>query len=129
MTTPLDRDHTLSTSLQDSGREALHIPFDPEYSVGARNAINICLRIRPDERVCVITDQATAEIAAAIAYELDRLEAPYHAWLLEDLAERPLKGLPQQILDDLEQSQVSIFAVQAQTGELKSRMQMTEVVN
>src|SRR5207253_10255029 len=33
------------------------------------------------------------------------------------------------ILDDLETSQVSIFAVQAQRNELKSRMQMTEVVN
>ena len=33
------------------------------------------------------------------------------------------------IAEDLESSQVSIFAVQAQTNELKSRMQMTDVVN
>jgi len=33
------------------------------------------------------------------------------------------------VLDDLETSQVSIFAVQAQANELKSRMQMTDVVN
>ena len=37
--------------------------------------------------------------------------------------------LPREILDDLETSQVSIFAVQAQANELKSRMQMTDVVN
>src|SRR5580658_2909556 len=33
------------------------------------------------------------------------------------------------IVDDLESSQVSIFAVQGQANELKSRMQMTDVVN
>jgi aminopeptidase len=37
--------------------------------------------------------------------------------------------MPQIILDDMETSQVSIFAVQAQPHELKTRMQMTEVVN
>jgi aminopeptidase len=77
----------------------------------------------------VITDRATAEIAAAIVHELEKLGAPYHAWILEDLAPRPLKDLPREILEDLEQSQVSIFAVQAQTNELRSRIQMTDVVN
>ena len=37
--------------------------------------------------------------------------------------------MPREILDDLEISQVSIFAVQAQTNELRSRIQMTDVVN
>ena len=36
---------------------------------------------------------------------------------------------PREIVDDLESSKVSIFAVQAQANELKSRMQMTDVVN
>jgi leucyl aminopeptidase (aminopeptidase T) len=37
--------------------------------------------------------------------------------------------MPPEVLKDMESSQVSIFAVQAQMGELKTRMQMTEVVN
>ncbi len=77
----------------------------------------------------MITDEATLEIAAAIVHELETMGVPYRSWVLEDVAERPLTGLPQSILDDLEKSQVSIFAVQAQKNELKSRMQMTEVVN
>ena len=48
---------------------------------------------------------------------------------IEDLAPRPLGDLPQEIVEDLETSQVSIFAVQAQANELRSRMQMTDVVN
>jgi aminopeptidase len=105
------------------------LSFDREFTPGAYNAVNVCLRIQPSEQVCVITDRATADIAASIVHELEKLNAPYHAWTLEDLAPRPLKDLPRQILDDLERSQVSIFAVQAQTNELRSRIQMTDVVN
>jgi aminopeptidase len=111
------------------GRGSLHIPFDPEYSTGAFNAVNVCLRVQPSEQVCVITDVATTEIAASIVHELEKLRAPYHAWVLEDMAERPLSDLPRAILDDLETSQVSIFAVQVQAHELRSRIQMTDVVN
>ena len=105
------------------------LSFDPEFTPGAYNAVNVCLRIQRTEQVCVITDRATADIAAAIVHELEKLGAPYHPWILEDLAPRPLKDLPGDILDDLESSQVSIFAVQAQTNELRSRIQMTDVVN
>ena len=111
------------------GRGSLHIPFDPEYSTGAFNAVNVCLRVQPSEQVCVITDVATTEIAASIVHELENLRAPYHAWVLEDMAERPLSDLPRAILDDLETSQVSIFAVLVQAHELRSRIQMTDVVN
>jgi len=105
------------------------IPFDPEFIPGARNAVNVCLRVQPHERVCVITDEATLEIASAIIAELEKLGAPQHAWILEELAPRPLVALPRVILDDLENCQVSIFAVQAQANELRSRIQMTDVVN
>jgi aminopeptidase len=105
------------------------LPFDPEFTRGARNAVQVCLRIKPSEKVCVITDEVTLEIAAALVHELEELGAPYRAWVLEDLAARPLTDLPREILDDLETSQVSIFAVQAQRNELRSRMQMTDVVN
>jgi aminopeptidase len=105
------------------------VAFDPEYTQGARNAVSVCLRIQPTEKVTVITDEETIEIAAAIVHELEVLGATYRAWVLEDLAQRPLRDLPRAILDDMETSQVSIFAVQAQTNELRSRIQMTDVVN
>src|SRR5271170_3553204 len=105
------------------------ISFDPEFSPGARNAVQVCIRVQPDEKVCVITDEVTLGIAAAITHELEKVGAQYNAWVLEDLAERPLTDLPREILEDLETSQVSFFAVQAQRDELRSRMQMTDVVN
>lgn len=130
MTIPTDT--TIAPGLRENGGgwgNRKPIPVDPEYLPGARNAVDVCLRVQPDEKVCVITDEATLEIAAAIVKELERLGSPYHIWVLEELAERPLKDLPPEILADLETSQVSIFAVWIQRNELRSRMQMTDVVN
>ena len=105
------------------------IPFDTELTPGARNAVNVCLRVQPSEKVTVITDEASREIAAAMVHELEIVGAPYRAWVLEEIASRPLAHLPEEICADLETSQVSIFAVQAQMNELKSRMEMTDIVN
>ena len=104
-------------------------PFDPEFLPGARNAVRVCLRIQPQEKVTVITDRETQEIARSIASEVAALGSPHRLWTLEDEAARPLRHMPQPVLDDLETSQVSVFAAQAQTGELTSRMEMTAVVN
>jgi aminopeptidase len=112
-----------------ANRELSTLPFDPELTPGARNAVNVCLRIQPSEKVTVITDDATRKIAASLVRELEILGASYRVWILEELAPRPLTDLPREIVDDLETSQVSIFAVQAQVNELHSRMQMTDVVN
>ena len=110
-------------------RQLSHIPFDPQLTPGARNAVQVCLCIQPSERVTVITDEASLEIAAAIARELEAIGAEYHPFVLEDVANRPLTDLPSVIGDDLSKSQVSIFAVHAQRNELKSRMTMTGIVN
>src|SRR5262249_38540459 len=75
------------------------------------------------------TDRACAVIAASLAGELERRNLRYHAWMLEDLAPRPLVDMPRAVLDDMETSDVSIFAVKAQPNELRTRMQMTDVVN
>jgi aminopeptidase len=105
------------------------IPFDRSYAPGAINAVQVCLRVDQNEKVTLITDYACLEIAASLAAELDRVGAPYQSFVLEELAPRPLTDLPQPILDDLETSQVSIYAVVAQQNELRTRMQMTNVVN
>jgi aminopeptidase len=103
--------------------------FDPELSPGARNAVNVCLRIQPSEKITVITDRACEEIAASLVHELEELGAPYHAFVLEEITARPMADMPQVVLDDMETSDVSIYAVQAQPNELRTRMQMTDVVN
>ncbi|HEY4354772.1 MAG TPA: aminopeptidase [Acidobacteriaceae bacterium] len=103
--------------------------FPEEFRQGARNAVTTCLRIAPEEKVTLIADESTASIAAAIAHELDGVGCHWNGFVLEDIASRPLTGMPAEVLEDMESSQVSIFAVQVQPNELRSRMQMTDVVN
>jgi aminopeptidase len=119
----------LMNTTQSSNRQLNQLPFDPQLSPGARNAVRVCLRVQPMEKVTVITDEASLEIAAALVHELEAVGCRYLSWVLEDVAARPLKDFPAPIADDLSTSQVSIFAVQAQTNELRSRIQMTDIVN
>ncbi len=91
--------------------------------------MKVCLRVQPSEKVTVITDEATKEIAASIVSELESVGAPYRGLVLEEVAPRPLAEFPREIAEDLETSQVSIFAVQAQANELRTRMAMTDIVN
>ena len=112
----------MSTNLKD-------IDFDPELREGAHNAVYVCLRVQPSEKVTVITDYASEEIAASLVAELENRHCTYNTFVLEDLAPRPLLNMPEAVLQDLATSQVSIFAVQAQASELRTRMQMCEVAN
>jgi leucyl aminopeptidase (aminopeptidase T) len=105
------------------------IDIDPELIPGARNAIRDCLRLQPDERITIITDEATRDIAVALRSEVEEVGSDHAVFVLENYAPRPLTDMPKAILEDLAQSQVSIFCAQSQRGELGSRMQMSDVVN
>src|SRR3954471_2139627 len=95
-------------------RQLNQLQFDAELTPGARNAVQVCLRVQPTEKVTLITDEVTLEISAALAHELEAVGCSYNAWVIEDVAPRPLGDFPLAISEDLETSQVSIFAVQAQ---------------
>jgi aminopeptidase len=109
--------------------QLLDLAFPADFTPGARSAVATCLRIQPTEKVTLITDQATIEIAASIARELQAVGCQWNGFVLEELAARPLAGMPAEVLGDMETSQVSIFAVLVQQNELLSRRQMTDVVN
>jgi len=115
--------------MSQSAAHLLSIPYPAEFVPGARSAVTTCLRIAREEKVTLITDRATEPIAAALATQLAALGCPWNAFVLEDLAARPLVDMPATVLADMETSQVSIFAVQVQPNELHSRMQMTDIVN
>ena len=107
----------------------LSLAYPEEFTPGARSAVETCLRIDPAEKVTLITDRETERIGAALAAQLAARGCQWNAFVLEDLAPRPLGDMPAAVLEDMETSQVSIFAVQVQANELHSRMQMTDVVN
>src|SRR5436853_2508788 len=103
--------------------------IDAELAPGARNALRVCLQLKPEERITIITDEATRDIAAALQAEVEEIGSEHAVFVLENYDSRPLKGMPRRILDDLATSQVSIFAAESQPGELPARMQMSDIVN
>jgi aminopeptidase len=99
-----------------------------ELEAGARNAVEVCLAIRPSEQVALIADEASGEVAASIATVLDDLGAPWEGVLLERVATRPLSTAPVEVLDALERADAGILCVQPQQGELPARMAIVSVV-
>jgi aminopeptidase len=116
-------------SVTPQAQALLDTPFPEEFAPGAHTAVSTCLRIEAHEKVTLITDRETTPIAAAISAELSANGCSWNAFVLEDLEPRPLKDMPAAVLEDMETSDVSIFAVKVQQNELRSRMQMTEIVN
>jgi leucyl aminopeptidase (aminopeptidase T) len=115
--------------MNETAAHLLSLDYPAELAPGACAAVATCLRIEAAEKVTLITDRATEPIAAALGAQLAGIGCPWNAFVLEELAPRPLADMPAAVLADMETAQVSIFAVQAQANELRSRMTMTGVVN
>jgi aminopeptidase len=112
-----------------AAEQLLSVAYPAEFTPGARSAVFTCLRIEPEEKVTLIADRWTEPIAASLGAQLAERGCPWNAFILEDVAPRPLVDMPAEVLADMESSAVSIFAVNVQPNELRSRMQMTDVVN
>jgi len=108
---------------------AASICFDEALSEGAFNAINVCLKLKKDETITVITDNESLEIAASLVHEIREIGAKLNLFVLEDYSPRPLKHMPQPVLDGLTESDASIFCAIAKEGELGSRIEMTNIID
>jgi aminopeptidase len=96
---------------------------------GARNAVRTCLRVRPRERVILVTDLETEEIAASLADQVREAGASVDIHVMEDYGLRPMLSLPAPIRAALETADVSIYAGQPKSGELAFRRELTQVVD
>ena len=65
-------------------------PASPDLLPGARNAIETCLAIQPGERVTLIADRASGEVAASLDRALTECHAVSTCLSIEALAARPL---------------------------------------
>jgi leucyl aminopeptidase (aminopeptidase T) len=111
--------------LSDSLKE---IPWNPEYLIGARNAIYTCLKVQEGEVMTVVTDQETLEIGASLFSVARMAGAIVTAYVIEDYTERPMTDMPQPILDAIAKSDVALYAVQSKVGELPARKQFVSVI-
>jgi aminopeptidase len=115
--------------MNQAATQLLSTSYPNEFTPGALGRHHLPAHRSPKKKSLSSPIASTEPIAAAIAAQLAERGCPWNAFILEDLAPRPLVDMPAAVLADMETSQVSIFAVQVQPNELRSRMQMTDVVN
>src|SRR3954471_4818266 len=100
----------------------------PELEAGARNAVEVCLAVQPGERVALIADEASRQVAATLAQVVEDVGALREGVLVEAVATRPLAAAPPQVLAALEHADAGILCIQPQQGELGARMAIVSVV-
>jgi leucyl aminopeptidase (aminopeptidase T) len=72
--------------------------FSQELEAGARNAVDVCLAIQPGERVALVADESSKEVAASIAAALTRTGASSEQILIEHVAARAQARPPADVM-------------------------------
>jgi aminopeptidase len=102
--------------------------FPPDLLPGARNATDVCLDIQQGERVALIADEASAQVAAALENALGLRDATADCLLIESVSERPLRAAPRAARESLERADAGILCVQPMEGELDARREIVGIV-
>lgn len=94
-----------------------------DFVTGARNAVRVCLGITGRDRVALVFDEGTSEIAQAIDQEALGTGAQVRSWKLEDHVERPARDLPRSLADEIRalRPTASIYMGESKPGEMAFR--------
>lgn len=100
---------------------------DTEFDLGINNAIHICMNIKENDRVFIITDQETLIVGKALSHESSKTGAQTKLVTLEHYGERPLTSVPEILIQDMIDFKptVTFFAADSKEGEVKMRMEMS----
>jgi leucyl aminopeptidase (aminopeptidase T) len=100
----------------------------PDLLPGARNAVDVCLAIERGERVALIADESSRDVAASLEQALADRGAATRCLNIESVTTRPMAGAPSAVLSALETADAGILCVQPQEGELAARMAIVGLV-
>jgi aminopeptidase len=90
---------------------------------GAQIAARTCMNITPADRVFVVTDKVTHGIGRLLGEEASEAGGEVLVHDLEQYAERPLTGVPEELRSDLKRFRptVTFYAASSQPGEVAFR--------
>jgi leucyl aminopeptidase (aminopeptidase T) len=94
-----------------------------DFAPGARNAVRVCLNISGADRVAIVKDRVSQEIAEAIEEDARETGAEVRSWTMEDHIRRPATEFPRSIGDDILKFRptASYYIGTGQKGELAFR--------
>lgn len=89
---------------------------------GARVAVEVCMGVKPGERVLVVTDAFTRVVGEALKKAAEDISPEnVRLVLLEDFGERPLTSLPKPLEESIRWANVTFYAARSMGGELSLR--------
>lgn len=99
---------------------------DKEFLKGVWNAVNVCMNVQTQDRVHIITDQASLMIGKALKEASLAAGAETHLVVLELFGNRPFCSCPDELLENIMKfkSTVTFYIAVGQEGEFKMRKDM-----
>jgi len=89
---------------------------------GARNAVEVCMAVKREEHVLILTDRETLEIGEALSEAATKVSGGnVKTFVLEDYTERPAKEIPREVLESIPWANVTFYAARSKVGELAVR--------
>lgn len=96
---------------------------------GIKQIVENCLKVKPKEKVVIITDKKTLKISSAIKKIMGRITGDIQLFIMEDFGERPL-SFPDQIGEVLKKADISLYIAQGVKKEFQTfRKSMLEIIN
>ena len=87
---------------------------------GATNVVKTCMGVNNSDRIMIVTDRDTKEIADAI-HTIAKSITDSRVFVLEDYASRPIKELPAEVNKAISTANVTFWIAQSFKGELEMR--------
>jgi leucyl aminopeptidase (aminopeptidase T) len=85
---------------------------------GARNAVEVCMGVKANEHVLIVTDKGTLEVGNALKRAAKKVTKHVEMFILEDYGTRPMTRLPEEIKNAIPKANVTFWAAQSMKGEL-----------
>lgn len=87
---------------------------------GAKNAVEVCMGVKPGEHVLIVTDKGTITVGKALRHAAERVTRHVEMYVLEDHGERPMQSLPKEIESAIPEANVTFWATESRKGELET---------
>ena len=85
---------------------------------GAENAVAVCMGVKREEHVLIVTDKGTCAVGDALKRAAEKVTRYVELYVLEDYGTRPMTGLPKEIESAIPKANVTFWAAQSMEGEL-----------
>lgn len=87
---------------------------------GARQAVVNCMKIKPKDKVVIVSDKQSEKICDALIKESLKITPNVEKFILEDFGKRPVLKLPKEIENAIKKSTAVFYTASSEKGEKES---------